>query len=85
LKGRGRIAAALLKEGWDMAEAHDGEPAWLAIAVRPLAGTFSAYFGLVADLGNRRSIAMTPAACARHECLMRNGADERITADLRNV
>ena len=80
-----QITRALLDEVNDMASAHDCEAAWLTVAVRALEGTYSAYFGTVAALGVRRSVPMTEAACARHECLARNRADARIEAALHNA
>jgi hypothetical protein len=84
-KTTAEITRALLTEVQDMASAHDAEPAWVAVAVRPLDGTFSAYFGTVSELGNRRSIPMTPEACKSHECLARDRLDPRITPDLINA
>ncbi len=47
-------------------------------------GTYSAYFGLVSDLGNKRSVPMTPSA--GHVSVSRRcPSDPRITADLLNV
>jgi hypothetical protein len=37
-------------------------PAWIAVPVRPLEGTYASYFGLLSHLGNKRSIPMTMAA-----------------------
>lgn len=80
-----QITRALLHEVNDMAAAHDCEAAWLTVAVRALEGTYSAYFGTVAALGVRRSVPMTEAACAKHECLARDRADVRIDAGLHNA
>ena len=88
LKAQGRttdqITAMLLQEASDLAATVQAIPAWATVAVRPRSGTYSAYFGLMSVLGNRRSVPMTLKACATHECLARDVADARITADLLN-
>jgi hypothetical protein len=75
----------LLEEVQALAVSHDAEPAWVAVAVRPDAGTYSAYFGLVASVGLKRAIPMTTSACRLHECLARDVRDRRITTDLLNA
>jgi hypothetical protein len=45
----------LLAEVVNLAKVYDAIPAWMTVAIRPKDGTYSAYFGLVAKLGNRRS------------------------------
>jgi hypothetical protein len=75
----------LLAEVSRLGAALDAMPAWATIAVRPRAGTYSAYFGLVAQLGNRRSVPMTPKACAMYRCLARQRADVRVATDLLNA
>jgi hypothetical protein len=75
----------LLSEMESFAATHVATPAWLTVAIRPKAGTYSAYFGLVSRLGNRRSVPMTPKTCAAYDCLARDVADVRVTADLLNA
>ena len=89
LRAEGRtvdqITAMLLAEVNSLAARHNAEAAWVTIPLRPLAGTYSAYFGTVAQLGNRRSVQMTPQACATYRCLGRDLSDTRITQDLLNL
>jgi hypothetical protein len=90
LKGQGKttdqITGLLLSEVSQRAAELDATPAWATVAIRPSIGTYSAYFGLVAELGNRRSVPMTPEACAKHRCcLARDLLDSRVTLDLLNV
>jgi hypothetical protein len=79
-----QITSMLLAEVSALAAGLDATPAWATVSIRPRAGTYSAYFGLVARLGNRRSVPMTPKACARYQCLARDRSDPRITLDLLN-
>lgn len=79
------ITAMLLAEVARLAAKLDATPAWATVAVRSRAGTYSAYFGLVAQLGNRRSVPMTPKACVTYHCLARDRADVRVTTDLLNA
>lgn len=89
LKGEGKtrdqITAMLLAEMNCLAATHSATSAWITIAMRPRASTYSAYFGLVSQLGNRRSVPMTPKACAAYDCLAQDVADARVTADLLNA
>jgi hypothetical protein len=89
LKRQGRttdqITTMLWAEVADLAKLHDATPAWITVSVRPKDGTYSAYFGVVAGLGNKRSVPMTPKACAGYRCLARDVGDPRITPDLLNV
>lgn len=79
------ITRLLLEEVQAIAVGHDAEPAWVTVAVRATAGTYSAYFGLVASLGHKRSIPMTAQACRTYESLAQNRRDPRITPDLLNA
>jgi len=89
LKGEGKtadqITALLLAEMTTLATTHKAIPAWITVPIRAKTGTYSAYFGLLSKLGNRRSIPMKPDDCKYHECLARDVADPRVTADLLNV
>jgi hypothetical protein len=80
-----QITALLLAEVSRLAAELDATPAWATVAIRPRTGIYSAYFGLVADLGNKRSVPMTPKACAKYKCLARDLLDSRVTLDLLNV
>jgi hypothetical protein len=80
-KTRDQITAMLLAEVEQLAAAFDATPAWVTVPIRPREGTFSAYFGPVAQLGNRRSVPMTPKACAGYLCLARDISDPRVTDD----
>jgi hypothetical protein len=89
LKSEGKttdqITALLLAEVTILAETHKAVPAWITVPIRARDGTYSAYFGLLSRLGNRRSVPMKPDACKTYECLARDVADPRVTADLLNV
>ena len=80
-----QITSMLLAEVSALAARLDATPAWATVSIQPRAGTYSAYFGLVAQLGNRRSVPMTPKACANYHCLARNRSDSRVTIDLLNA
>jgi hypothetical protein len=80
-----QITSMLLAEVSELATGLDATPAWATVSIRPKMGTYSAYFGLVVQLGNRRSVPMTPKACATYRCLARDRADSRVTPDLLNV
>jgi hypothetical protein len=88
LKAQGKttdqITAVLLGEVSELAARLDATPAWATVSIRAREGTYSAYFGLVAQLGNRRSVPMTPKACATYQCLARGCSDPRVTLDLLN-
>ncbi len=79
-----QITSMMLAEVADLASRHEATPAWITVAVNAKKGTYSAYFGLVSDLGNKRSVPMTPRAPATYLCLAEQVADPRITADLLN-
>ena len=80
-----QITSMLLAEVSALAAGLDATPAWATVSIRPRAGTYSAYFGLVAKLGNRRSVPMTPKACATYQCLAYDRSDPRVTVDLLNA
>ena len=80
-----QITSMLLAEVSALAASLDATPAWATVSIRPRVGTYSAYFGLVAQLGNRRSVPMTPKACATYQCLARDRSDPRVTIDLLNA
>jgi hypothetical protein len=80
-----KITSMHLAEVAELAIGLDAMPAWTTVSIRPKAGTYSAYFGLVAQLGNRRSVPMTPKACAAYQCLAKDRTDLRVTADLLNA
>jgi hypothetical protein len=88
LKERGmtkdEITALALDQVRALAKQFSAIPAWIAIPMRPMEGKYSAYFGLMENLGNRRSIPMTHAARRTYECLVDWKADARITPDLTN-
>jgi hypothetical protein len=80
-----QITAMLLAEMTGLAATHRAIPAWIMVPIRAEAGTYSAYFGLLSHLGNRRSVPMKPAACKTYECLAHDVADARVTKDLLNA
>ena len=83
-KSTDQITSMLLAEVKLLADELKATPAWATVSVRPRAGTYSAYFGLVSDLGNRRSVPMTAKARTKYQCLAREISDPRVTADLLN-
>jgi hypothetical protein len=88
LKSQGKttdqITSLLLAEVSALARELDATPAWVTVSIRPRAGTYSAYFGRVAMLENRRSVPMVPKACATYRCLAHDVPDPRVTLDLLN-
>lgn len=80
-----QITSMLLAEVLELAVGLDAIPAWATVSIRPKAGTYSAYFGLVSQFGNRRSVPMTQKACATYQCLARDRTGLRVTADLLNA
>ena len=89
LKGEGKtsheITRMLLDEVHELAATHGAEAAWVTVALRSETGSYSAYFGLVDELGIKRSVPMTVQACSGYVCLARDVLDPRITPDLLNV
>ena len=83
-KSSNEITTILLSEVRALAGKHGAIPAWITIPIRVRQGEYSAYFGLVSDLGNRRSVPMTFEARRRYEVLAENVRDPRITPDLLN-
>jgi Holliday junction resolvase-like predicted endonuclease len=79
------ITSLLLKEVSDRAAVLGATPAWATVSIQARLGAYSSYFGLVAQLGNRRSIPMTTKACASYLCLARNRPDRRVTIGLLNA
>jgi Holliday junction resolvase-like predicted endonuclease len=79
LKAQGKtadqITSILLEEVSRLADQLNAIPAWATISIRPRVGTYSAYFGLVSELGNRRSVPMTSKACATYRCLAHSQAE----------
>jgi hypothetical protein len=84
-KSAQEVTRMLLEQVHELAARHDAEPAWVTVALRTEAGTYSAYFGLVAELGLKRSVPMTVQACSTYVCLARDATDPRITMDLLNA
>jgi len=88
LKAQGKtvdqITSMLLTEVFSLACELGATPAWATVSIRPRMGTYSAYFGEVAMLGNRRSVPMVPKACVTYRCLARDLPDPRVTPDLLN-
>ncbi|MBR0832015.1 hypothetical protein JQ612_02330 [Bradyrhizobium manausense] len=80
-----QITSMLLAEVTALAAEHSATPAWATVSIRARAGTYSAYFGLVSQLGNRRSVPMTAEARAGYQCLAENRSDPRVTLDLLNA
>ena len=89
LKAQGKTTAQITAMLWaevaELAKRHKATPAWITVPIRANAGTYSAYFGVVANLGNIRSVKMTREACAGYRCLARDIPDARVTPDLLNA
>jgi hypothetical protein len=88
LKLTGKSTEEISKMAWqevaELAAQSSAVPAWVTVAARPRSGEFSAYFGLVGELRNRRSVPMTLEARRRYLCIADSISDARITADLWN-
>jgi Holliday junction resolvase-like predicted endonuclease len=78
------VTRMALEEVRRLAQAERATPAWVTVSVETATGTFSAYFGLLDHLGNRRSVPMTHEARKRYLPLAENQYDERITHRLLN-
>ncbi|MFC3205628.1 hypothetical protein [Aquamicrobium soli] len=84
-KSEADITAMLWKEVDVLAQRFDATPAWLALAMRPNEGTFSAYFGLASVIRHRRSIPMRISDRKSYlEVAPIGTKDTRITPDLLN-
>ncbi|TGQ80109.1 hypothetical protein EN850_12480 [Mesorhizobium sp. M8A.F.Ca.ET.207.01.1.1] len=79
------ITALALRQVHLLAERFAAIPAWVTVPLRPMQGTYTAYFGLLKELGNKRCIPMTEAARASYTCLADWAVDARITPDLYNA
>ena len=78
------ITKLALRQVYQLAASFKAIPAWITVPMRPTQGTYASYFGLLSDIGNRRSIPMKPAARTNYECLVDWTFDGRITPDLSN-
>jgi Holliday junction resolvase-like predicted endonuclease len=83
-KTEAQITTLLWTEVQALADQWEAVPAWVTVATQPLKGIYSAYFGLVSSLGNRRSIPMKTDDRRVYEVLAERNADTRITKDLHN-
>jgi Holliday junction resolvase-like predicted endonuclease len=88
LKSRGKtkeeITLLALEQVRKLAKGFDAIPAWITVPIRPEEGTFAVYFGLLEDLGVRRSIPMTQDARENYQCFVDWKLDKRITPKLKN-
>lgn len=88
LKSQGKtveeITRMALEEVHQLARAERAIPAWVTVPIDVATATFSAYFGLLDDLGNRRSVPMTFDARRRYLVLAEKQHDERIKRHLLN-
>ena len=88
LKSQGKtkkeITQLALEQVRKLAEGFNATPAWITVPIRPEEGTYAVYFGLLEDLGIRRSIPMTQDARENYRCLVHWIADNRITPELTN-
>ncbi len=83
-KTEAQITALLWTEVQELADQWKAVPAWTTVATQPLKAIYSAYFGLVSTLGNRRSIPMKIEDRRGYEILAKHKAEPRITKDLHN-
>ena len=60
-------------------------PTWITVSVNIICATFGAYFGMVGDLRDKRSIPIAAIACGGYEALALNRYDARFTVDLSNA
>ncbi len=79
-----QITAMAIDRVTSEATNHNAVPAWIAVPVRSKQSKYAAYFGLLEDLGLRRSIPMRPTALENYLCLVDWTADARITPSLTN-
>ncbi|PBB81225.1 hypothetical protein CK218_12720 [Mesorhizobium sp. WSM3879] len=88
LKLQGRtveeITRMALEEVHQLARAERAKPAWITVPINATTATFSAYFGLLDDLGCRRSVPMTYEARRRYLALAEERHDDRIAPHLLN-
>jgi len=91
LKSEGWTTAQITQLALDQIEllagAHEAEavPAWITLPVRPVEGTYAAYFGTLRELGCKRCIPMTLPARGGYTCLIAEwAADSRVTRNLGN-
>lgn len=79
-----QITRMALQEVFHRAKTYGAVPAWIAVPMRPARGMYAAYFGVLSDLGNKRSIPMSIEARKTYTCLTDWTRDARITIDLSN-
>lgn len=78
------ITRMALDEVHQLARAEGAIPAWVTVPIDVTTATFSAYFGLLDDLGNRRSVPMTYDARRRYLVLAEKQHDGRLKRHLLN-
>lgn len=61
-----QITGMLLDEVRTLAQKVEAVPAWITVPVDVMTSTYSAYFGLLEDLGHKRSVPMTMAVRKRY-------------------
>ena len=88
LKAQGKtpeeITSIALEQVHRLAAEFNAIAAWITVPVRADQRLYAAFFGLLSDLGNRRSIPMTARALPGYECLVDWRQDSRITPELSN-
>ena len=88
LKSRGMSSDAItilaIQRVYELANDYEAVPAWIAVPTRPKDSTYCAFFGLLSELGNRRSIPMSYAARKTYLCLVNWRYDARLIPDLTN-
>lgn len=79
-----QITEMLLDEVRTLAQKVEAIPAWVTVPVDVTTSTYSAYFGLLKDLGHKRSVPMTMAARKRYIALSEHAFDSRLKPTLLN-
>jgi len=79
-----QITKMLINEANILAERFEAVAAWITVPIRPARHLYSAYFGLLKDLGVRRSIPMKPDEYQNYVQLADWTRDDRIGAGLTN-
>jgi Holliday junction resolvase-like predicted endonuclease len=83
-KSQTEITKMLIDEAHQLANQFDAVAAWTTIPIRPCRQSYAAFFGLLDDLGVRRSIPMKPHNYSNYQTLSDWVFDDRITASLTN-
>jgi hypothetical protein len=84
-KKKGGDPEAVVKMAAEIVRRRNAVPVWAAVRVDVASQQHDIYWGLVADLANKKQIPMSPSDRRRHRTLARNVLDSRIEARWSNV